>query len=229
MLFVGPPRLASTSCLPRYLDELPRALPCLPCVERRGSATVAKVITLSCSRLPRRLGGPRHDRRGAYFVHRTACGAGFLGLSSAQNTSLSRRGRLQRGHIRVIQAILGWTSRNCSFWAHTISLVAVPVLAPWRAPTCWGPVMSGNLQRRTNARERGRMQPLCKESRHVLILSKSGHKSRAAIARPIESSRPIETAYRSQPDPKSAARYPKNNEVVRHRQKETRERRAPGG
>ena len=88
-------------------------------------------------------------------------------------------------------------------------VVAVPVLAPWRAPTCSGPVMSGNLQRRTNARERGRMQPLCKESRHVLILSKSGHKSRAAIARPIESSRPIETAYRSQPDPKSAARCPK--------------------
>ena len=43
----------------------------------------------------------------------------------------------------------------------------------------------------------------------MLILSKSGHKSRAAIARPIESSRPIETAYRSQPDPKSAARCPK--------------------
>ena len=63
----------------------------------------------------------------------------------------------------------------------------------------------------------------------MLILSKSGHKSRAAIARPIESSRPIETAYRSQPDPKSAARCPKNNAVVRHRQKETRERGAPGG
>ena len=43
----------------------------------------------------------------------------------------------------------------------------------------------------------------------MLILSKSGHKSRAAIARPIESSRPIETAYRSQPDPKSAARSAK--------------------
>ena len=63
----------------------------------------------------------------------------------------------------------------------------------------------------------------------MLILSKSGHKSRAAIARPIESSRPIETAYRSQPDPKSAARWPEKNEVVRHRQKETRERGAPGG
>ena len=66
-------------------------------------------------------------------------------------------------------AIFSTAAEELLFWAHTISLVAVPVLAPWRAPTCWGPVMSGNLQCRTIARETGRMQALCKKSRDVLI------------------------------------------------------------
>ena len=167
LFVVVPPRLASYS-------SLPRALPRLPCVERRGPARVAKLITLSCSRLPRRLGGPQHDRRGAYFVHHTACGAGFLGLSSAQNTSLSRRRRLKRGHIRVMQRILGWTPRNCSFGLTTISLVAVPVLAPWRA-ICWELVMRGSFSVWEGiARDCGPLQALCKESRDRLIKSKSG-------------------------------------------------------
>ena len=166
-------------------------------------------MTLSCSRLPRRLGGPQHHRRGGNFVHRTACAAVFEFFFGPKYLSEPSKQALAQPYTVIEDDLRAFARAVLKLCVSHRGVVAVPVLAPWRAPTCWGPVMSGNLQRRTNARERGRMQPLCKESRHVLILSKSGHKSRAAIARPIESSRPIETAYRSQPDPKSAARSAK--------------------
>ena len=137
------------------------------------------------------------------------CGSGPLFSSWGKKLSEPSKQALAQPYTVIEDDLRAFARAVLKLCVSHRGVVAVPVLAPWRAPTCWGPVMSGNLQRRTNARERGRMQPLCKESRHVLILSKSGHKSRAAIARPIESSRPIETAYRSQPDPKSAARCPK--------------------
>ena len=128
LFVVVPPRLASTSCLPRYLDELPRALPRLPCVGRRGSVRVAKLMTLSCSGLPRRREEPQHDRRGAYFVHRTACcgfswvafGLNYLSELSQQALAQPSRsdtidfGASAKAEQKLCVSIEGWSLCPCS-------------------------------------------------------------------------------------------------------------------